>query len=127
MGAASLSALEALLGPIVNRQDDTFPPMEATVLHTDAGTVFVPHAFYAGMAVELPLARGLALAWAPCPEVQGGLLVLSGGNPADPTDESIAVTLSLDGIHALADSLLSITRQLDDRASASAGGESAIA
>lgn len=112
---------------LVNQHRDDCPPMEAIVLHTDSGTIFVPHAFYSGMAVELPLSRGLVLEWTPVPGTAEVLLVLSGGNLADPTDESIAVTLPLDGIRHLADDLQSIAGQLDDRASASAGGESAIA
>lgn len=113
MAGHPISALEALLGPIVNREDDGCPPMQAPVLHTDDGTAFVPHAFDFARSVELPLARGVGLAWAPCPPIDGALLIMAGGNLAEPTDDAIAITLSRAGIRALIRSLQSIECQLE--------------
>ncbi|EQB15737.1 hypothetical protein RLDS_10705 [Sphingobium lactosutens DS20] len=108
-----LSAFEALLGPIVNRDDQDFPPMSQPALLTDKGTVFAPHLFYPGITVELPVSRGTGLAWAPIPEISNVLLLLAGGNPAEPTDESIAVTLSHAGVKALIRDLQLIERQME--------------
>lgn len=92
----------------------TVPPIATPILHTDYSTVFVPHGHYPGMAAELPLSQGLGLAWVPCAEVAGVLLVLWGGNPDDPTDEAIAVTLSRAGMRALIRDLTSIDQQMGD-------------
>lgn len=113
MVASFASALEALLGWIANRQDDVFLPMQGTVLYSDNGTVFVPHAFEHGRSVELPLSRGVAVSWAPCPEVDGALFILAAGNLAQPSDEAIAITLSRDGVRALARSLQLIDAQME--------------
>lgn len=118
MAGHPITALEVLLGPIVNLDGDA-PPMDTPILLSDRGTVFVPHSFYAGVSTELPLSRGTALAWAPFPEVDGTLLVFAGGNPAEPTDESIAVTVSRVGLRALIRDLQSIDRQLDEMPCAS--------
>ncbi|SEI69246.1 hypothetical protein SAMN05518849_101576 [Sphingobium sp. AP50] len=115
MGAITLSGLEALLGPLVNIGEGDFPPIATPILHTDRGTVFVPHGHYVGRSAELRLLRGVGLAWAPCPEADGALLVFSGGNPAEPTDEAIAVTLSRAGIRALIASFDAIDRQLGEQ------------
>lgn len=113
-----IHALEVLLGPLVNLPGDA-QPLPAPVLLSDRGTVFAPHAFYAGVSAELPLSRGMALHWTPFPEIDGALLFFAGGNPAEPTDESIAVTVGRDGLRALIRDLQSIDRQLDEMLCAS--------
>lgn len=113
MAGVSNDALKALLGPLVNRDDGTFPPLPHPVLLTDHATVYVPHPFYPGSVTELPLSRGTALAWAPFLDVDGALLVIGGGNPIQPTDEAIAVTLSRAGLDALIRDLKSIALQLE--------------
>ena len=113
MGSPSQTVIEALLGPIFNREDAVFPPMETIVLHSDDGTVFVPHSFDPGRRQELFLSRGVGISWTPFPETGGALIVMAGGNPIEPSDEAIAFTLSPNGLKAMIRSLQSIDHQMD--------------
>lgn len=113
MGARNQSLIAALLEPVVNSQDAVFRPMETVILHTDQGTVFVPNPYQPGRRQEMPLSRGVAIGWSPCPEIDGALIVMSGGNPLEPTEEAIAFTISRQGLKAIIGSLQSINRQLD--------------
>lgn len=89
-------------------------PFPGPVIINDWGEVFVPHAFFPRSVTSLPLCRGAALGWAPFPEVGGVLLAVFGGNPDAPSDESMAVALSRDGLRALIADLQSIDEQLEE-------------
>lgn len=89
-------------------------PFPDPVVINDWGHVFVPHAFFPRSVISLPLCRGAALGWTPFPEVAGVLLAIFGGNPDALSDESMALTLSRDGLRALIADLQSIDDQLGE-------------
>ncbi|HKY80850.1 MAG TPA: hypothetical protein VJM09_05190 [Sphingobium sp.] len=91
-------------------------PFPDPLLLNDWGEVLVPHAFFPWSHTSLPLSRGLAMGWAPFAAVDGALIAFFGGNPDAPTDESIAVSLSRDGLRALIRDLQAIDQQLEGEA-----------
>jgi hypothetical protein len=92
------------------------PPMTSPVLVDDDGRAWVPAAFRAGHYALLPVCEGLALGWTPSAELGRVMLVLVGGNMAEPGDESVVTLLTRTGLRNLIADLQSIDDQLEDRA-----------
>lgn len=92
---------------------DPVAPFSVPVLLDEDGSAWVPDAFAAGMFRYLPVCEGAALGWAPIPELRCALVLLQGGNPAAPTAEQIAFTISPAGLRGLADDLRSIADQME--------------
>lgn len=96
---------------------DLVAPFSVPVLLDEDESAWVPDAFAAGMFRYLPVCEGAALGWAPIPELLRALVVLQGGNPAAPTDEQIAFTISPAGLRGLANDLRSIADQMEEASS----------
>lgn len=107
-----MGAVHILPSPGGERQDP-FPPMRAPLIVTERGEAWVPHPFYPDLTINVPLCEGLAVAWAPCTPVHGIILSIWGGNPENPSDESVTATLTRPGLKRLIADLQSIADQMD--------------
>lgn len=91
---------------------EPFPPAHDPLLVDESGKAWVPHAFRVGFAAHRSIARGLGVAWWPVQEIDGVVLAIAAGNPAEPTDEAVAATLTRAGLRMLIADLQSIEDQL---------------
>ena len=101
---------------IAPKAQDTphFPPMQEPLLVDERGNAWLPHPFAPGMRILAPLCEGLAVAWTPA-SMTHVVLTLWGGNPDNPSDESIGALLRQPGLKRLIADLQSIDRQIDSQ------------
>ncbi|EPR09897.1 hypothetical protein M527_07170 [Sphingobium indicum IP26] len=91
--------------------DEPVPPFALPVLLDDDGRAWLPHGFRADMFTLTQVCEGIAIGWAPVPELGKVLLHFIGGNPFAPTDEALAAALSKRGLRRMIADLQSIERQ----------------
>lgn len=88
--------------------------MSAPVLLDGAGYAWIPDAHRSGAYQHREVCNGIAIAWAPVPEIERVLLCLAGGHPLDPSDEALTVLITRTGLREIIADLQSIDAQLDD-------------
>ncbi|MCW2412038.1 MULTISPECIES: hypothetical protein [unclassified Sphingobium] len=90
-----------------------FPQAQDPLLIDERGFGWVPHAFRPGFCAYTPITRGVGIAWWPIQEIGGAIISAYGGNPAQPTDESVVFSITREGLRGLIADLQSIADQLD--------------
>lgn len=99
---------------------DPLPPMASHVLLRGDDSAWVPHPFRPGAHVDMRLCAGVAAGWTPLPgygpNAARAIIVLGGGNPAEPTDEMIAFHISRRGLRELIADLQSVVDQMGEGA-----------
>lgn len=117
MGEARAHIIEIL--PPEHRVGADRPPLAPFALpllvrnHGRAGHYgWVPDVWRHGCTRYVELCEGLALGWTPAPEIDRAVLVVMGGNPAAPSDDHVAATLSREVLRALIADLQSIEAQM---------------
>ncbi|MCW2390937.1 hypothetical protein M2336_002775 [Sphingobium sp. B1D7B] len=90
-----------------------FPQAADPLVIDDRGFGWVPHAFRPGFCSYTLITRGMGIAWWPLSEIGGAIIAVYGGNPAQPTDETVVFSISRDGLSGLIADLQSIADQLE--------------
>lgn len=89
-----------------------FSPMTEPLLIDGHGFALMPHAYVSGFHLRTFVAEGMGMTWTPL-SADRIILCLVGGNPAAPTNEALATSISRNGLRELIADLQSIDRQME--------------